>query len=57
MLKYSIITVCINYFQTITASTPSSDEGKIKLADMVVSINHTSDLLQMEEDSQKKGRH
>ena len=44
-----------NYFQTINAST-SSDEEKIKLADMVVSINHTSDLLQMEEDSQRKGR-
>ena len=44
-----------NYFQTIIAST-SSDEGKIKLADMAVSINHTSDLLQMEEDSQRKGK-
>ena len=44
-----------NYFQTINAST-TSDEGEIKLADMVVSINHTSDLLQMEEDSQRKGR-
>ena len=44
-----------NYFQTIIAST-SSDEGKIKLADMPVSINHTSDLLQMEEDSQRKGK-
>ena len=44
-----------NYFQTIIAST-SSDEGKIKLADMAVSINHTSDLLQMEEDSQSKGK-
>ena len=50
ILKYQF------YFQSITSSTISSQQGKTRLVDVVVSINQSSDLLQSEDGSKKNGK-